>query len=66
MLLIFILMFMKKSLLVLCSFLACLSVCSCKSVGVKLVGKSTILRNDTICTTYEYDKPVSKKINIDY
>lgn len=39
---------------------------SCKSVGVKVVGKSTILRNDTIRSTYEYAKPVSHSVNLDY
>lgn len=54
---------MKKLL-----FLALVSISfvSCKSVGVRVLGRSTILRNDTIRTTYEVSKPLNKDINIDY
>lgn len=54
---------MKKLL-----FLALVSVslASCKSVGVSMHGRSTILRSDTIRTIYEVSKPLNKVPNLDY
>ena len=41
-----------------------LSLASCKSVGVHVSGRSTILRNDTIRTTYEVSKPLDQVIDL--
>lgn len=46
--------------------IASISLASCKSVGVHVSGHSTILRNDTIRTTYEVSKPLNQVINLDH
>ena len=43
-----------------------ISLASCKSVGVRIQGRSTILRTDTIRTTYEVSKPLNQEIRLDY
>ena len=48
-----------KTLLFLASSICLLSVCSCKSVGYHVDGRSTITRNDTVHITFVGDKPVS-------
>lgn len=46
--------------------IASISLASCKSVGVRVQGHSTILRSDTIRTTYEVSKPFNQPIDINY
>ena len=53
---------MEKLLLLL---IASVSLASCKSVGVHVSGRSTILRNDTIRTTYEVSKPINQLIELE-
>lgn len=53
--------FMEKLLFLL---IASISLASCKSVGVRVQGHSTILRSDTIRTTYEVSKTFSQPIDI--
>lgn len=48
---------MKKLLFLVSSVLA-LSLCSCKSIGYHVEGKSTIVRNDTVHVSVVGDKPV--------
>ncbi len=55
--------FMEKLLFLL---ILSISLASCKSVGVRIQGRSTILRNDTIRTTYEISKPLNQEIRLDY
>lgn len=47
-----------KTLLYLVSSVLALSLCSCKSVGYHVDGKSTILRSDTVHITVVGDKPL--------
>jgi len=42
------------------------SLASCKSVGVSMQGRSTILRNDTIRSIFEVSKPLNKVPNLEY
>lgn len=63
MLLIIMFMLMKKSLF---ATILMLSLASCKSIGFHVTGHSTILRNDTICTTIEASKPLNRVVNLDY
>lgn len=55
---------LMKKLLFLLMISCCLA--SCKSVGVHVQGRSTILRNDTIRTSYEVSKPIDKVVHLDY
>ena len=55
--------FMEKLLFLL---IASISLASCKSVGVRVQGHSTILRSDTIRTSYEVSKPLNQAIDINY
>ena len=48
-----------KILLFLVSSVFALSLCSCKSVGYHVDGKSTIVRCDTFHVTVVGDKPLS-------
>lgn len=48
-----------KTLLFLVSSVLALSLCSCKSIGYHVDGKSTILRSDTVHITVVGDKSLN-------